>query len=100
MRRCCARRSIVPGSSPIRAAGTGSSHYGKVTVTGAAQLGGTLDIVLTNGFAPNIGDSFQIMTFGSSTGSFANVSGTTIGGGKAFAVTIGPTGITLDVVPG
>ena len=39
------------------------------------MLDGTLDISLIGGFDPNIGDSFQVMTFGSRSGNFVTVNG-------------------------
>jgi hypothetical protein len=49
---------------------------------------------------PNIGDSFQILTATSVTGSFATINGASIGGGKQLQVTVGATAVTVEVVPG
>jgi hypothetical protein len=43
-----------------------------------ANLSGTLNISLTNGFVPAIGSTFKIMNFTSETGTFATVNGTAI----------------------
>jgi Dockerin type I domain len=86
------------GTLTVDIGGTASNAFGKVTVTGAAQIAGTLHLVLTGGFVPNLGDSFQIMTFGSASGTFATLDGADIGGGKRLDVTIGATGITVEVV--
>ncbi|HEY1174452.1 MAG TPA: LEPR-XLL domain-containing protein, partial [Verrucomicrobiae bacterium] len=48
--------------------GTG---YDQVRVSGLAQLDGKLDIDLINGFTPQVGDTFDIMTYGSVSGEFA-----------------------------
>jgi hypothetical protein len=53
-------------------AGTG---YDQINVTGAAALDGTLQVTLLDGFLPEVGDTFDILTFGSVTGEFANGEG-------------------------
>jgi autotransporter-associated beta strand protein len=50
--------------------GTG---YDGIDVGGSLSFGGTLSITLINGFAPALGDSFQLFTFTSFGGSFAHV---------------------------
>ena len=86
------------GTLAIALGGTGANDFGKVAVNGAATLGGTLTISLATGFVPDIGDTFQIMTFTSGSGSFATVNGLNIGGGKLLEITVGATGITIEVV--
>ena len=76
---------------------TVGSQYDRLATSGAATLAGTLDIVLINGFDPNVGDTFTIMTFGSRTGDFNNVNGLVIGGGKVFQKTVSATDVTLVV---
>jgi len=44
-----------------------------LNITGQATLDGTLTVI--NGFQPDSGDSFQIMTFGSRSGTFATING-------------------------
>ena len=51
-----------------------SGQFGQVAVTGSAMLAGTLQSELVDGYVPTAGDSFPIMTFASSTGSFASAS--------------------------
>jgi LysM repeat protein len=53
---------------------------------------------LTNGFTPNLGARFAIMTVGSRSGQFATIQGLDIGNDKRFQVTYSATGVTLDVV--
>ena len=45
-----------------------------MAVTGAATLGGALEVTLINDFSPELGDTFTIMTYGSVSGSFASAS--------------------------
>ncbi|MDA8745457.1 Ig-like domain-containing protein, partial [Rubripirellula amarantea] len=42
--------------------GTTSANHDQINATGFALLDGTLDVQLTNGFTPTVGDSFVIMT--------------------------------------
>ncbi|MBN2047523.1 MAG: DUF3737 family protein, partial [Anaerolineaceae bacterium] len=49
--------------------------YDQINVTNLATLDGTLEIVFLDGFVPSVGDTFDFMTFGSVSGSFANATG-------------------------
>ena len=53
------------GTSP----GTG---YDQLDISGLATLDGTLDVSLSGGFTPVTGQAFQILTYGSRSGSFAH----------------------------
>jgi hypothetical protein len=53
-------------------AGTDSDQ---LVISGTASLGGTLNVSLLNGFVPASGNSFSVLTFASSTGTFATVTG-------------------------
>src|SRR5262249_13609146 len=66
---------------------------------GSANLGGTLNINLS-GYSPGPTDSFQIITYGSYTGSFNAISGLDYnpGGLYRFAIQYNPTNVTLIVV--
>jgi hypothetical protein len=50
-----------------------SGQFGRLVVTGQANLDGTLQIDLVNGYTPNSGDSFTIVTYGSRNGDFATL---------------------------
>ena len=54
--------------------------YDQINVTGLATLDGTLSITLINNFTPSLGDTFEILTYASVQGDFANFLGTDIGG--------------------
>ena len=58
---------------------TVGTQYGQLAVSGIATLDGTLNIDLLNGYAPNTGDTFSLVTYSSFTGSFATVNGTSLG---------------------
>jgi hypothetical protein len=48
-------------------------NTGLLSITGSASLGGTIEVDLVNGFGPQIGDVFTVMTTGLGvTGAFAN----------------------------
>ncbi|RJP41446.1 MAG: hypothetical protein C4547_01715 [Phycisphaerales bacterium] len=70
------------------------TEYDHLIVTGAAMLDGTLDIRLIDGFEPQVGDTFQIMTFASNVGEFAEVITPC---GFDFIVHYNPDDVTLEV---
>jgi hypothetical protein len=57
----------------VRLAGSGSSQYNRLLITGKATLDGSLAVSLTNGFVPKTGDIYKVVTHGSRTGSFADL---------------------------
>ena len=75
---------LLQGTSLFEIGGLG--QYDLISVTGATSLGGTLDVQLFNGFAPSIGDTFDILLASAVSGAFNNL--------------ILPTfnGLTFDVV--
>jgi Ca2+-binding RTX toxin-like protein len=82
-------------------AGVNPNGWDQVQVAGAAQLDGTLQISLFNGFVPTAGQSFQVFTWGSHTGEFANWRGTSGIPGHpelAFVPVYSGSGLTLQVV--
>jgi hypothetical protein len=52
---------------------TAGSEYGRLAVTGTATLGGALTVSLINGYTPNPGDRFSLLTFTAVSGDFAIV---------------------------
>lgn len=75
--------------------GTG---FDRLAVSGAASLNGTLALGLVSGFQPTLGQTFDVMTYPSRTGSFATVTGTDFGNGLGFQASLGTTALTLTVV--
>ncbi|MBI1926944.1 T9SS type A sorting domain-containing protein [Candidatus Poribacteria bacterium] len=67
--------------------------FDQLNISGIATLNGTLNISLINGFVPKIGDSYQIITYGSRNGTFATVTGSGL-----FDVIYNPTNVTLVTV--
>jgi hypothetical protein len=60
-------------------------------------LGGTLKISQIGGFAPQGSDTFVVMTYGSRTGTFAQVDSLPLPGGGNFDVQYNTTNVTLIV---
>ncbi|MBU6401953.1 MAG: hypothetical protein KGS61_16675, partial [Verrucomicrobia bacterium] len=82
--------------------GTQSGQYDAITMTaGQLTLGGTLQINLSNGFVPSVGQTFNIIQLqngSTATGTFAAVSGLSFssGGTTRYLVPVqGPNGIRL-----
>jgi hypothetical protein len=67
------------------------TDFDQLNITGQAMLDGTLRVNLINGFQPNSGASFTIITFGSESGVFA----TTNGDGPLFTLSFDPGDVTL-----
>ncbi len=79
--------------------------YGKLTVTGVATLAGKLKVSAINNFTPTIGDTFQLVSFASESGSLAletNLSGILITASTnlSVAITSGNFVKLLLLVPG
>jgi hypothetical protein len=80
---------------------TAGSDYDQLNHTlaaGAAQLGGTLDVSLLNGFMPQVGDMFDILTAaGGVTGTFATTILPTLAGDLFWNINYGPNSVELTV---
>ena len=64
--------------------------FDQLAITGQATLDGTLTVHL-NGFVPNSGDQFAILTFASGSGMFATINGDR----PAFTPSYDATDVTL-----
>lgn len=60
-------RVTLAGSNP-------GSGYDQVSVTGTAALAGVLQVNLADGFTPEIGTTFDVLTCASRTGTFSSIS--------------------------
>ena len=74
---------------------TAGSAYDQVNVAGSAALDGALAIWLIGGFLPDPGDEFEIMTYGSRSGEFADTTGWLFDGNKALVKVHGANALTL-----
>jgi hypothetical protein len=55
------------------------TQYDQLVVGGNANLAGTLELPLINGFVPQPGDQFQVLTCGSQTGRFSRINAPPVG---------------------
>jgi hypothetical protein len=78
---------------------TPGTQYSSLTVGGEATLSGGLSVSLANSFVPSYGEVFNIINYGSYTGSFLNPPVLQSGSWGHFALAYTPTGVTLTVVP-
>jgi hypothetical protein len=74
---------------------TAGTQYDRLSVSGAANLNGNLSVAAIGGFLPNISDSFQVLTFGSRSGTFANFNGLDLGSDRVLRPIFDATGLTL-----
>lgn len=81
----------------LGALGTPGTEYDLLDVTGTANLAGTLQVVLTNGLLPALGDAFVVLTAGSVNGNFTGVQPATVGS-NIWAVSSLGSAIILSVV--
>jgi len=75
--------------------GSGPNNHDQVNIGGVANLNGTLDLALYNGFVSVAGDKFVALTFGSRTDTFTNVSGTTPAAGLLFTPVYSATNVAV-----
>ncbi len=78
------------GTIQLRIGGTGAGQFDSISA-GQVTLGGTLDVVLTDGFTPSSGNLFSVFGYSSRTGTFAVINGH----GQTYTVSYGPNALTL-----
>jgi hypothetical protein len=57
---------------------TAGSQYDQLVISGQANLGGTLNVSYLGGYTPPSGSSYALLTYGSHSGTFSSVSGTSM----------------------
>ena len=88
------------GSLDVDLGGTAAgSQYDQLAVSGTATLAGQLDVSLINGFQPALGNSFQVLSFASSTGNFGFYNGIVLGNRLILDPALNSTNLTLTVQP-
>jgi hypothetical protein len=94
--------SITLNSSNTLGIGLGgttrSSQYGDVVVSGNASLAGMLNISVFNGFAPAAGNRFDILDWGTHSGTFASVTLPALSGSLVWNTSLLYTSGVLRVV--
>ena len=78
---------------------TAGSEYDHVIVGGELTAAGILDIQLLDGFAPQSGDTFDLLDFGSLSGSFSEVLLPKLGRGLSFDTSSLLTNGSISVIP-
>jgi len=73
--------SYAESTLEVTIAGKQATQFSKLGSGGAAYLGGTLKLNFTGGFVPQRGDTFEIITCRSRSGSFAFIDGYILGNG-------------------
>lgn len=76
------------------------TDYDRLAVTVDVDLQGALNVKLVNGFVPQQGDRFVIMTFGGGGGIFDTVNLPLLGPGLFWNVVYGQNDVTLEVLLG
>jgi hypothetical protein len=74
------------------APGTG---FGQIQFTGAPTFAGKFAVNTLNGYHPNLGDSFAVMTYPSFTGGLSGYNGLNIGGGLLLTPNLAASALTL-----
>ena len=83
----------------IQIAGTDPDQLSVLNVLGDANLNGSLDPVLVNGFVPAVGQSFTFLGYTSVTGVFSHIRNPVFDHGrKRWSLVYQPTGAVLVVV--
>jgi hypothetical protein len=70
------------------------SSFGQISLAGAAPLTGTLSANLIGGFAPAVGNSFEVLTFTSSSGLFTK---TNLPAAAVWKTIYNPANVTIQV---
>ena len=82
----------------IRIHGTGTINYDRLIVQGVANLAGTVDVRLTSGFTPDLGDRFTVVRYGGRTGRFNTILLPDLPNDWDWDVNFISTGMSLTVV--
>ena len=69
------------------------TQFDRLAVSGTATLNGTLNVTLINGFTPSGGAPFQILTYGSRTGTFSTINGPFMPAYNANDLTVTPNAV-------
>ncbi len=110
------RGTVSPGTSPgrlnvdeyvqdnsgeldVELEGTLLTQFDRIVSAGAAQLNGTLNILLPGPFTPSIGDEFQVLNAaGGVIGTFDTLTGNDIDADTIMLARYNPNDVTLEAV--
>jgi hypothetical protein len=79
---------------------TAGTKYDQLNITGSATLKGTLNLSLIKGYVPAVGNTFDILTASTVSGTFSKVTGTSISPTEHFVVSCDPTDCDATVASG
>jgi hypothetical protein len=79
---------------------TANTTYDVLNVSGAAVLGGTINIDLLTGFTPMVGDTWDVLNYASMSGAFTTENLPTAPVGDHYVFTCGATDCTLTLDAG
>jgi len=86
------------GAYNVKIGGTAAGQFDTLTMSGAATLGGPLNVSLINSFSPALGNTFTILTAASVTGTFSTANLPALSTGLGWQVTYNATNVVLSVV--
>jgi hypothetical protein len=75
-----------------------TSSFDELSVTGAIDLDGILNVSLLNNFAPSLGNTFTFLTGASLSGTFADANFPTLGAGLGWDVIYNANSVAIKVV--
>ena len=87
------------GNLFVALGGPAVGAFSQLNVTGAASLAGALNIALTNGYTPALGDIFNLVDWTSYTGTFVPINGTNLPGGLVLKPNYQPAGLSFTTSP-
>lgn len=74
-------------------------NHSRLVISNRADFSGRIVARLVNGFVPNVGDTFQVMTFGTGNGDFVCRDGfLVLGQGRRLRTQFAPTSLTLTTI--
>jgi hypothetical protein len=85
------------GALDLRFAGPAAGQFDVLNITGSATLGGTLNLSALAGVTFFAGETFDVVNFASSSGTFSTVNGLNLGSGLTFQIQYQPTDVLLVV---
>jgi autotransporter-associated beta strand protein len=92
-------RQSSAGTLYVELGGTGPDQFDRLTISGSAELAGTLRVELVGSYLPEaVGQSYELITAaGGVSGSFSTVVRPDSGPSLHFTPTYGPTAVTLTL---
>jgi len=92
--------NLPSGEVALGIGGTSSTSNGRLAISGSAAFDGTLSVSTTGGFTPVVGQSYTLLLFASTTGSFATVEDENPTDGVTYSPIHSSLDVTRNVVAG